>query len=126
MGHWQTAASRHLGSYALWSKGASLRSLHSTNRHIFFCLHSTIPHRPLTLGIPAQRPPLVLAASGWTKLTHHHARRQGWPLPVVVAMGELQVEEQSTVRCRVQAVRVHQHLQAEAAVPVKPGGVHHT
>lgn len=68
---------------------------------------------------------LSLQRTGWTEHTHHHARRQGWPLPVVVAMGELQVEEQSAVRCRVQAVRVHQHLQAEAAVPVKSGWVHH-
>ena len=35
-------------------------------------------------------------------------------------MGELQVEQQRTVCRRVQAVRVHQHLQAQAAVPVKP------
>ena len=57
--------------------------------------------------------------------THHGAWRQGGPLPVVVAVGELQVEQQGAVRGRVQAVRVHQHLQAQAAVPVKSRGVHH-
>lgn len=40
-------------------------------------------------------------------------------------MGEFQVEQQSTVRGRVQAVCIHQHLQAETAGPIKPGGVHH-
>lgn len=52
--------------------------------------------------------------------THHGAGRQGGSLAVVVAVGELQVEQQSAVRRRVQAVRVHQHLQAQAAAPVKP------
>lgn len=40
-------------------------------------------------------------------------------------MGELQVEEESAVGGRVQAVCVHQHLQAEAAVPVEARRVHH-
>lgn len=40
-------------------------------------------------------------------------------------MGKLEVEEQSTVRGCVQAVCVHQHLQAQAAVPVQSGRVHH-
>lgn len=52
--------------------------------------------------------------------THHGAGCQGGPLAVVVTVGELQVEQQRAVCCRVQAVRVHQHLQAQAAVPVKP------
>lgn len=43
----------------------------------------------------------------------------------MVAMGELQVEEQSAVRGGVQAVGTHQHVQAEAAVPIEARRVHH-
>lgn len=57
--------------------------------------------------------------------SHHYARRQRGPLPVVVTVGELQVEEQSAVCSRIQAVSVHQHLQAKAAAPVEPRRVHH-
>lgn len=56
---------------------------------------------------------------------HHHARRQGWPLPVIVAVGELEVEQEGIVCRSVQAVCIHQHLEAQAAASVKARRVHH-
>lgn len=56
---------------------------------------------------------------------HHHAWSQGWPLPVVVTVRELEVEQQGTVCCRVQAVSVHQHLEAQTAPSIEAGRVHH-
>lgn len=56
---------------------------------------------------------------------HHHAWCQGWPLPVVVTVRELEVEQQGTVCRRVQAVSVHQHLEAQTAPSIEAGRVHH-
>lgn len=56
---------------------------------------------------------------------HHHAWCQGWPLPVVVTVRELEVEQQGTVCRRVQAVSVHQHLEAQTAPSIEARRVHH-
>lgn len=141
LGHRQAAACRDWGPFPLWSKVGSCvpRSTMQTAPHPL--PPSTQPHRdcpvqgsrghpcyPSQGSLPGQRcsafQPL-LARSERRPCTHYHARCQGGPLPVVVAVGELQVEQQGAVRGRVQAVGVHQHLQAEAAAPIESGRVHH-